>query len=55
MHFGKGIESDLDAAMDIGKRKKPLSRPEMQRRRDQVFERWFGEKQERKFRDPMKG
>lgn len=41
--------------MDTGKRKKPLTEPEKQRRRREVFERWFDEKQEQKFRDPMKG
>lgn len=55
MHFGKGLENDLERAMDVGKRKKPLSEAERQRRRDQVFERWFDEKKELKFRDPMKG
>lgn len=55
MHFGKGLENDLEKAMDIGKRKKPLSEPEKERRRSAVFERWFDEKQERKFRDPAKG
>lgn len=55
MHFGRGIESDLEKAMDTGKRKKPLSETEKNRRRAQVFERWFDEKQEQKFRDPMKG
>jgi hypothetical protein len=55
MHFGRGIENDLEKAMDPGKRKKPFSEAEKNRRRDAVFERWFDEKQERKFRDPMKG
>jgi hypothetical protein len=55
MHFGRGLENDLERAMDIGKRKKPLSEAEKQQRRNQVFERWYNEKQERKFRDPMKG
>lgn len=55
MHFGQGIENDLKKAMDTGKRKKPLTDAERQRRREQVFERWFDEKTERKFRDPMKG
>lgn len=41
--------------MDAGKRKKPLSEAERKRRREEVFERWFDEKPERKFRDPMKG
>lgn len=41
--------------MDLGKRKKPFSEAEKTRRRNEVFERWFDEKQERKFRDPMKG
>jgi hypothetical protein len=55
MYFGKGIEADLEKAMDPGKRKKPLSETERRRRREAVFERWFDEKIERKFRDPMKG
>lgn len=55
MHLGKGIENDLEKAMDLGKRKKPLSESEKARRRAEVFERWFDEKQELKFRDPMKG
>lgn len=55
MYFGKNIESDLEKAMDQGKRKKPLSEAERRRRRETVFQRWFDEKPERKFRDPMKG
>jgi hypothetical protein len=55
MHLGKGIESDLEKSMDTGKRKKPLSETEKTRRREQVFERWFDEKPEKKFRDPRKG
>jgi hypothetical protein len=55
MHFGRAIEIDLEKAMETGKRKKPLTETERQRRRDAVFERWFDEKKERKFRDPMKG
>lgn len=55
MHFGRGIESDLEKAMDTGKRKKPLTDAERTRKRTEVFERWFDEKQERRFRDPMKG
>jgi hypothetical protein len=55
MHFGRGIEADLEKAMDLGKRKKPLSEAERKRRREDVFARWFDEKPERKYRDPAKG
>lgn len=55
MHFGRGLDRDLEKAMDPGKRKKPLTEIERTRRRNAVFERWFDEKQEQKFRDPMKG
>lgn len=55
MHLGRGIENDLEKAMELGKRKKPLTDTERRRRRDTVFERWFDEKIEPKFRDPMKG
>lgn len=55
MYFGQGLEGDLEKAMDTGKRKKPLSEAEKKRRRTLVFERWFDEKQEVKYRDPMKG
>lgn len=55
MHFGRGVEADLEKSMDLGKRKKPLSEAERKRRREEVFARWFDEKPERKFRDPVKG
>lgn len=55
MYFGRLVENDLEKAVDTGKRKKPLSDAERQRKRDAVFERWFDEKTERKYRDPMKG
>jgi hypothetical protein len=55
MHFGRGLENDLEKAMDLGKRKKPLTETERVSRREKVFERWFDEKIERRFRDPAKG
>lgn len=55
MYLGQGIEHDLEQAEDQGKRKKPLSESEKKRRRTEVFEKWFDEKQERKYRDPAKG
>jgi hypothetical protein len=54
MHFGKAIEADLEAAVDPGKRKKPLSKTEIVRRRQMVFAKWFDEEPEKKFRDPAK-
>jgi len=55
MYFGQGLERDLEKAVDQGRRKKPFSDAEKERRRREVFERWFDEKVERKFRDPAKG
>lgn len=55
MYLGQGIERDLEKAMDQGRRKKPLSDFEKERRRREVFERWFDEKIEVRYRDPAKG
>lgn len=57
MFLGQGIEADLEKALNPpGKKsKKPLSEMQRERLRREVFERWFGEKIERKYRDPMKG
>jgi hypothetical protein len=55
MHFGRGLEADLDKALDQGKRKKPFTATERARKRAEVFERWFDEKQSRQFRDPQRG
>jgi len=57
MFLGQGIEDDLEKALHPPDRKskKPLTQMQKDRIRREVFERWFNEKIERKFRDPMKG